>query len=52
MSREGSHCICLSLILMDSDFKTGKNYYQEMCLEECKLIFKEKKLIRYITVDI
>ena len=26
MPKEGSHCICLSVILIDSVFKTDKNY--------------------------
>ena len=25
--REGSHLICLSVILINSAFRTGKNYY-------------------------
>ena len=27
ISKEGSQCICLSVILIDSVLKTGKNYY-------------------------
>ena len=26
-SKEGSQCICLSVILIDAVFRTGKNYY-------------------------
>ena len=33
--KEGSQFICLSVILIDSVFRTGRNYYQ-MFLEECK----------------
>ena len=34
--REGSQFIWLSVILTDSLFKTGKNYYPRVFLEECK----------------
>ena len=34
--KEGSQFICLSVILIDSEFKTGKNYYPQVFLEECK----------------
>ena len=39
--KEGSHCICLMTILIDSVFKIGKNYCSQMYLEECKYIVKE-----------
>ena len=39
--KEGSHCICLSVILIDSAL--GKNYYVQVSLEECKYIIKEKR---------
>ena len=42
MSKEKSHCICLSLKLIDSVFKIGKNYYLQVLLEECKYITKYK----------
>ena len=32
--KEGSQFICLSVILIDSDFGTGKNYYPHVFLEE------------------
>ena len=32
--KEGSQCICLSVILIDSTFRTGKNYYLQVFLEE------------------
>ena len=38
--------------MIESVFKIGKNYYPQVFLEKCKYIFKEKKLIRYITDDI
>ena len=40
--KEGSHHICLSIILIDSVFKMSKNYYPQMFLKECKYIVKEK----------
>ena len=43
MPKEGSHCICLSVILIDSVFEMGKNYYPQVLLEECKYIVKEKR---------
>ena len=39
--KEGSQCICLSVILIDSVFGTVKNYYPQVFLEECKYV-KEK----------
>ena len=50
--KEGSQFICLSVILIDSIFRTGKNYYSQVLLEECKYIVKEKKIPEYITDDI
>ena len=39
----------LSVISIDSVFKTGKNYYPQVFLEECKYMAKEKKVSEYIT---
>ena len=36
--------ICLSVILIDSVFRTDKNYYPQMFWEECKYVAKEKKM--------
>ena len=47
--KEGSRCICLSVVLIDSAFRTGKNYCPQLFLEECKYIAKEKKMPKYIT---
>ena len=33
----------LSIVLIDSLFKIGKNYYPQVSLEECKYVVKEKK---------
>ena len=35
--------ICLSVILIDSVFRRGKNYYPQVFLEKCKFDVKEKK---------
>ena len=39
--KENSQYICLSEILINSVFRTGKNYYPHMFLEECKYVVKE-----------
>ena len=41
--KEGFHCICLSVIFIDSVFQMGKNFYVQVFLEECKYIFIEKR---------
>ena len=43
--KEGSQFICLSVILIDSVFRTGKSYYSQVFLEECKYVVKEKKML-------
>ena len=40
--KEGSQFIRLSVILIDSVFRTGKNYYLQVFLEKRKYIAKEK----------
>ena len=52
LPREGSQFICLSVILMDSAFRTSKNYYPQAFLNECKYVVNEKKISKYITDDI
>ena len=52
MPKEGSHCICLSKILIESVFKIGKSYYPQMLLEKCSYIAKEKKMPKYITDNV
>ena len=44
--------LCLSVILIDSVFRTGKNHYPQVFLERCKYVVKEKKMPEYITDDI
>ena len=41
--KEGSQFICLSVILINSVFRTGKNYYRQVFLGEYKYVVKEKK---------
>ena len=41
--REGSLCFCLSVSSIIPFFRTGKNYYPQLFLEECKYVVKEKK---------
>ena len=50
--KEGSQFICLSVILIDSGFRTGKNYYSQAFLKECKYAVKEKIIPKYIIDDI
>ena len=42
MRTEGYHCFCLSLILIASVFKIGKNCYHLVSLEECKYIVEKR----------
>ena len=42
-TKEGFLCICLSVILTVSVYRTGKSYYTEVLLEECKYVVQEKK---------
>ena len=48
---EGYQFICLSVIFIDSVFRTGKHYYPQVLLEECKYVVKEKKIPKYIFND-
>ena len=52
MPSEGSHCICVWLVLINFVFKMGKNHYIQVLLEECKYIVKEKEVARRITEDL
>ena len=43
----------MSVFLIDSVFRTSKNYYPQVFSEECKYVVKEKKKIpNYIIDDI
>ena len=50
--KEGSQFICLSVILIDFVFRSGKNCYPQVFSEECKYVFKEKKIPKCVIVDI
>ena len=50
--KEGSQCICLSVILIDSFYTKDKDYYPQVFLEECKYVFKEKKASNFINDSI
>ena len=52
IKQESSQFIGLSVILIDSVFRTGKYYYPQVFLEECKYIVKGKKMPGYITDDV
>ena len=41
--KEDPQYICLSVILMDSVFRIGQNYYRQVFLEECQYVVKKKK---------
>ena len=47
--KEGSQCICLSVILIDSIIRIDNEYYSQVFLEECEYVVKEKKVPEYIT---
>ena len=38
--------------MIDSVYRTGKNYYPHVFLEEYKYVVQEKKIPEYITDDI
>ena len=42
----------LSVILIDFVFRTGKNYYPQVFLEERKDVVKKKKMPKYIPYDV
>lgn len=46
------HCICLSVIFVNSVLKRGEIYFLLVFLEEFKYIVKEKKIRKYINDDI
>ena len=52
ISKEGFQFICLSVILIDFVFRTGKNYYPQVFLEKCKYVIKEKNIPKHIIDDI
>ena len=52
MLRQHSQFICLSVIFVNLVFRTAKNYYFQMLLDEYKFVFKVKKIPQYIIDDI
>ena len=52
MPKEGSNFISLSMVLIDSVFKMGKNYYPQVSLKEYKYNVKEKEVTEYINEDL
>ena len=42
----------LSVVLIDSVLRTGKNYYPQVFVEECKYVVKGKKMFKYIADNI
>ena len=48
MPKEDSYFICLSVNLIHSVFRTVKNYYPQVFLEESKYVVKEKMIPKYI----
>ena len=50
--KEGSQCICVSVILIDSVFRIGKTYYPDVLLEKFKYIVKQKRMPKYITDEL
>ena len=52
LPKERSQFICLSVFLSNFAFRTSKNYYPQMFLQECKYVVKEKKISKHIIGDI
>ena len=52
MPKEGSHYICLLVVLIDSIFKMYENYCPQVFLEEYKYIVKKKEVTTHITEDL
>ena len=50
--KESSWCIYLLVVLIDSVYRTSKNYYPKVFLEEYKYFIKEKKMPYCITDEI
>ena len=50
--KEYSHCVCLSVILIDSVFKMSKNYHPQAFLEECKYVLKKNKMGKFINKEL
>ena len=44
--KKGFECVCLPAIVINSLFNSGKNYYPQTFLEECK--YKVKEIVKII----
>ena len=51
MPKEGSHCICPLVVLIDCGFKMGQNYYPHVLLEEYKYVVNKNEVTRHFTED-
>ena len=52
MPKEGLHCNCLSVVLINSVFKMDKNFILKYFQENIKKIVKEKEMNKYINEDL
>ena len=54
ISKEGFQSICLSVILIDSVFRTAKNYYLQVFQKNVNLLLKNiiEYILKYIIEDI
>ena len=52
MQKEGLHCNCLSVVLINSVFKMDKNFILKYFQENIKKIVKEKEMNKYINEDL
>ena len=53
ISKDNEYCACLSVILSDSIFvNSGKEYYPQIFLEECKYVIKNRKITNIINEDL
>ena len=50
-AKQGSHCVCLLVIVIDFVFKMFKNYYPQLFLEVFKYIVKENKISKFINKE-
>ena len=48
LPKEGSQCIYLSVILIDSVYRKDENYYPQVFQKNVKYIFKERKMSKSI----
>ena len=49
--KESSHCVCLSVILTDSVFKTDKNHYSPVFLKNINIVSKKKRWIKLLMIN-